>query len=142
MLHGGELSRLRLERGSEASVAKPILDVAAIRNNRLVITNYETITNYPVTFASIDWSIVVADEAHTFKDPNTRVSYTMKALKATFRVALTGTPVQNRLLDLWNLVDFLQPGPLLGSAKDFRASSRSTEKREWMVPSGCGGSYR
>jgi hypothetical protein len=119
ILHGRELSRLRREQGTEASLSRPLLDIDAIRKNRLVITNYETVANYSLTFATIPWSIVVADEAHTFKDPNTRIAYTMKALKAGFRVAMTGTPVQNRLLDLWNLVDFLQPGPLLGSAREF-----------------------
>jgi hypothetical protein len=121
ILYGRELSRLRQEQGTEVSLSRPLLNIDAIRQNRLVITNYETVANYSLTFATIPWSIVVADEAHTFKDPNTRITYTMKALKADFRVAMTGTPVQNRLLDLWNLVDFLQPGPLLGSAREFTA---------------------
>lgn len=119
ILHGRELSRLRREKGTEAVLSRPLLDIDAIRKNRLVIANYETVANFSLTFATIPWSIVVADEAHTFKDPNTRIAYTLKALRADFRLALTGTPIQNRLLDLWNLVDFLQPGPLLGSAREF-----------------------
>lgn len=121
VLYGKELKQLRREQGTEAALSRPLLDIDAIRRNRVVITNYETVANYALTFATIPWSIVVADEAHTFKDPNTRIAYTMKALKANFRVAMTGTPIQNRMLDLWNLVDFLQPGPLLGSAKEFEA---------------------
>lgn len=121
VLYGKELKQLRREQGTEAALSRPLLDIDAIRRNRLVITNYETVANYALTFATIPWSIVVADEAHTFKDPNTRIAYTMKALRANFRVAMTGTPIQNRMLDLWNLVDFLQPGPLLGSAKEFEA---------------------
>jgi hypothetical protein len=130
ILHGRELSQLRREHGSEATLSRPLLDIDAIRQNRLVITNYETVANYALTFATIPWSIVVADEAHIFKDPNTRIAYTMKALKADFRVAMTGTPVQNRLLDLWNLVDFLQPGPLLGSAREFETQYERKFTRE------------
>ncbi|HXG22742.1 MAG TPA: SNF2-related protein [Methylomirabilota bacterium] len=121
VLYGKELKQLRLEQGTEAALSRPLLNIDAIRRNRLVITNYETVANYALTFSTIPWSIVIADEAHTFKDPNTRIAYAMKALKTNFRVAMTGTPIQNRLLDLWNLVDFLQPGPLLGSAKEFQA---------------------
>lgn len=130
VLYGKELKQLRREQGTEATLSRPLLDIEAIRCNRLVITNYETVTNYALTFAMIPWSIVVADEAHTFKDPNTRITYTMKALKAEFRVAMTGTPIQNRMLDLWNLVDFLQPGPLLGSAKEFQAQYERRSKGE------------
>jgi len=130
ILHGRALNQLRKEKGTEADSSRPLLDIDAIRANRLVITNYETIANFSLTFATIPWSLVIADEAHTFKDPNTKVSYTMKALKADFRVALTGTPVQNRLLDLWNLVDFLQPGPLLGSAREFESKYEKKSSKE------------
>lgn len=130
ILHGRELNQLRKEKGTEADLSRPLLDIDAIRANRLVITNYETIANFALTFATIPWSLIIADEAHTFKDPNTKVSYTMKALKADFRVALTGTPVQNRLLDLWNLVDFLQPGPLLGSAREFESTYEKKSNKE------------
>jgi SNF2 family DNA or RNA helicase len=130
ILHGRELSKLRKEKGTETDLSRPLLDIDAIRANRLVITNYETVANFALTFATIPWSLVIADEAHTFKDPDTKVSYTMKALKADFRVALTGTPVQNRLLDLWNLVDFLQPGPLLGSAREFEGSYEKKSGKE------------
>src|SRR5207247_7395251 len=90
-----------------------------LQENRLLITNYETLVNYQLSFSTLRWSVVVADEAHFFKEPDTKVSFTMKALDAQFRLALTGTPVQNRLRDLWNIVDFLQPGGVLGSAKEF-----------------------
>jgi SNF2 family DNA or RNA helicase len=70
------------------------------------------------------WSIVVTDEAHEYKTPNSKISHAMKALQPDFRIACTGTPVENRLLDMWNLFDTVQPG-LLGSAKDF---SRTYER--------------
>jgi SNF2 family DNA or RNA helicase len=64
------------------------------------------------------WSVVVPDEAHEYKTPNSKISHAMKALQPDFRIACTGTPVENRLLDMWNIFDTVQPG-LLGSAKDF-----------------------
>lgn len=61
---------------------------------------------------------MVADEAQEFKIPNTKISHAMKAIKSDFQIACTGTPVENRLLDLWNICDTIQPG-ILSSAKDF-----------------------
>jgi SNF2 family DNA or RNA helicase len=62
--------------------------------------------------------VIVADEAQEFKIPNTKISHAMKALQADFEIACTGTPVENRLLDLWNVCDVVQPG-LLDSARQF-----------------------
>src|SRR3990172_5445856 len=67
------------------------------------------------------WSVVVTDEAQEYKTPNTKVSHALKSLSPRFRIACTGTPVETRLLDVWNIFDFLQPGQLLGSAKEFTA---------------------
>jgi SNF2 family DNA or RNA helicase len=65
-----------------------------------------------------DWDLVILDEAQAIKNSGTRQSRTVKELKTTARVAMTGTPVENRLSDLWSLFDFLNPG-LLGTAKTF-----------------------
>lgn len=64
------------------------------------------------------WSVVVTDEAQEYKTPNTKISHALKSLSPRFKVACTGTPVETRLSDIWNLFDFLQPG-LLGSASEF-----------------------
>lgn len=68
------------------------------------------------------WDIVVLDEAQAIKNPATKQTKAIKALKARVRVALTGTPVENRLSDLWSLFDFLNKG-LLGSAREFKEFS-------------------
>ena len=124
-LHGQMLVRLRLREaeGPEVEVGKPVLDLSEIQRHRVVITNYETLKNYQHSFAYLKdgkplWSFVISDEAQEFKMPNTRISHAMKALESEFHIACTGTPVENRLLDLWNLCDVFQRG-LLGSAKDF-----------------------
>jgi len=64
------------------------------------------------------WQLVVLDEAQAIKNPDTKQTRTTKKLKAQSRIALTGTPIENRLGDLWSIFDFINPG-LLGSAKEF-----------------------
>ncbi len=125
-LHGTQLAKLRRTdaEGAEVEIGKPILDLNKIQRNRVVITNYETLKNYQHSFAYLKdgkplWSFIVSDEAQEYKMPNTKLSHAMKALKADLQIACTGTPVENRLLDLWNLCDVLQPG-LLASAREFK----------------------
>jgi len=77
----------------------------------------------------IDWRLVVLDEAQAIKNPGTRQTRTVKELKSEARIALTGTPVENRLSDLWSLFDFLCPG-LLGSAAKFKQFVKTLEQRE------------
>ena len=124
-LHGDQLAKLRRDdvEGRELEIGKPILDLARIQRHRVVITNYETIKSYQHSFAYMKdgeplWSFIISDESQEFKVPNTKISHAMKALKAVMHIACTGTPVENRLLDLWNICDALQPG-LLASAREF-----------------------
>ncbi len=70
------------------------------------------------------WRHVILDEAQAIKNPGAKQTKAVKALKARWRLALTGTPVENRIGDLWSLFDFLNPG-LLGSAKAFNALCKS-----------------
>ena len=69
------------------------------------------------------WSLLVLDEAQAIKNPSSRQAKAVKDLPATCRIALSGTPVENRLGDLWSLFDFLNPG-LLGPAKEFSAQAK------------------
>jgi len=107
------------ETGREGKLSRSVLDLDAIRQHRLIISNYDAVANYGFSFAQIRWSAVISDESHQFKEPSTRVSQVMKSLNTKFRLAMTGTPVVNRLMDVWNLVDFLRPLHL-GSQKEFR----------------------
>ncbi|MBI9075822.1 MAG: DEAD/DEAH box helicase family protein [Desulfatibacillum sp.] len=75
------------------------------------------------------WGLVILDEAQAIKNPSTRQTRTVKRLKADARIALTGTPVENRLTDLWSLFDFLCPG-LLGSPTKFKKFVKDLEKRK------------
>jgi non-specific serine/threonine protein kinase len=77
----------------------------------------------------VHWRLVILDEAQAIKNPSARQTRTVKQIKADARVALTGTPVENRLSDLWSLFDFLCPG-LLGSATRFKKFVKGLEARE------------
>ncbi len=102
--------------------ALPANDLKAIsseglRDVDLVITSYGTLLRVP-WIAETSWHLVILDEAQAIKNPGARQTRIAKGLKAWARFALTGTPVENRLGDLWSIFDFLNPG-LLGSSKQF-----------------------
>lgn len=83
----------------------------------IVLTTYGMISRLP-WLTNISWDIVIIDEAQAIKNPTTRQTKAIKELKSRSRIALTGTPIENRLGDLWSLFDFLCPG-LLGSTDRF-----------------------
>jgi hypothetical protein len=83
----------------------------------LILTTYGVLARTP-ELRERQWRLAILDEAQAIKNAGTRQAQAVKELKATARIALTGTPVENRPSDLWSLFDFLNPG-LLGSAKAF-----------------------
>ena len=99
----------------------------ALSDRDVVITTYGTLQRV-AALTSRSWNVVVLDEAQAIKNPGAKQTRAVKALRAQIRLALTGTPVENRLGDLWSLFDFTCPG-LLGSAKAFGRFVRSAEKR-------------
>jgi SNF2 family DNA or RNA helicase len=90
---------------------------SCLKENDLFITTYGMLLKYE-WFKNITWDTLILDEAQAIKNPGTKQTKVVKQLKASYRVAMTGTPVENRLSDLWSLFDFLNKG-LLGSAKEF-----------------------
>lgn len=103
--------------GAEAwksAVAKP---QACLAGADVVLTSYGMLARQE-WLAQAEWRLAVLDEAQAIKNPASRQARTVKQLKTQARIVLTGTPVENRLSDLWSLFDFLCPG-LLGSAKAF-----------------------
>jgi SNF2 family DNA or RNA helicase len=85
------------------------LDTEKLTDFDLIITNYHTLVNYQASFSVVDWHVVVLDEAQAIKNPATITAKTTKALKSQFKIAITGTPVENSLIDLWSIFDFLNP---------------------------------
>ncbi|MBL0714159.1 MAG: DEAD/DEAH box helicase [Desulfosarcina sp.] len=94
----------------------------------LVLTTYGMLRRQK-WLLDMKWRLVILDEAQAIKNPSARQTKTVKQLKADARIALTGTPVENRLADLWSLFDFLCPG-LLGSAAKFKKFIKGLESRE------------
>ncbi len=94
----------------------------------LVVTTYGTVMRQD-WLQEQAWQLLVLDEAHAIKNPTARQSKAVKNLHAKSRIALTGTPVENRLSDLWSLFDFLNPG-LLGSARRFKGFVKVLSERE------------
>jgi non-specific serine/threonine protein kinase len=90
---------------------------STLDNRDLVITTYTMLTRLS-WLRERQWRLVILDEAQAIKNSGTRQTRSVKELRASGRIALTGTPVENRLSDLWSLFDFLNPG-LLGGAKAF-----------------------
>jgi superfamily II DNA or RNA helicase len=84
----------------------------------LIVTNYALLRRDLEALQKFSFSAVVLDEAQFIKNPDAQVTQSVKQLKAAYRLALTGTPLENRLLDLWSITDFIQPG-YLGNQERF-----------------------
>lgn len=93
------------------------IDVTAEDSPFLYITTYGMATRLE-EIRGIVWDILILDEAQAIKNPGTKQTKTIKQIKAKTKIAMTGTPIENRLSDLWSLFDFLDAG-LLGNAKEF-----------------------
>lgn len=88
----------------------------------LYITTYGMLSRYR-DLLETKWDTVILDEAQAIKNPTTKQTKAVKQLKADFRITMTGTPVENRLSDLWSIFDFINCG-LLGTAKEFTDFTR------------------
>lgn len=93
--------------------------IAWVQRQQAVLTTYDVLLRDVDWLRQIDWLGVVADEAQQLKNPGTKRARAMRRLRAGWRVALTGTPVENRLHDLWAEMEFINPG-YLGSEREFR----------------------
>ncbi len=96
----------------------PALAAAAAQAD-LVVTTYALIHRDVAELEAVEWGRVALDEAQNIKNPGTKQAQAVRAIRTPRRVALTGTPIENRLSELWSILDFLNPG-LLGPAGDFR----------------------
>ena len=93
----------------------------------LVITSYGYLARAPWLKERV-WRLVAVDEAQAIKNPEAQQTRAVKQIKAAARIALTGTPIENRLGDLWSIFDFLNPG-LLGSSKQFSSYIKQLDNR-------------
>lgn len=127
-LYGEALARKKVARTMidpallERGMTK-FLDSGWMEGANLVLTTYETMRDLSISLGTQTWGIMVCDEAQKIKTPGTLVTDAAKVQKALFKIACTGTPVENSLTDLWCLFDFVQPG-LLGPLNVFGTKYR------------------
>ncbi len=116
---------------AEADKFAPMLKYVVIHSNQktidinsadLFITTYGMLVRTE-EISEVDWDLLILDEAQAIKNPGTKQTKAVKAIKAKSRIAMTGTPIENRLSDLWSLFDFLNKG-LLGTAKEFSSFAK------------------
>ena len=93
---------------------------SGLRDHEVVISTYETVVRDEPLFRNIQWGVVVLDEAQAIKNPDAERTRVIKSLKRLSSFAVTGTPVENSLEDLWSLLDFALPG-FLGTLAEFQA---------------------
>ncbi len=113
----------------------PLRDAAAIRDADLVLTTYGTLRRDAVALSEIEFDYAILDEAQAIKNAATASAKAARLLRARHRLALSGTPIENHLGELWSLFEFLNPG-LLGTARAFQRASgargHSDEELEWL----------
>ncbi|KAJ0406645.1 hypothetical protein P43SY_009756 [Pythium insidiosum] len=82
------------------------------RDGGVIVSTYENVRQYQELFLDFEWDYVVLDEGHRIRNPDAEITLVCKQLKTVHRIILTGTPIQNRLRELWSLFDFVYPGKL------------------------------
>lgn len=128
MLYGDSLRRLMARKDQIDDDLKVLgltrfLTKNWLAEHKIVLTTYETMRDLEFSLAAQPWSIMVCDEAQKIKTPSALVTRSAKKQKVRFRIACTGTPVENTLADLWCLFDFVQPG-MLGALNHFSRTYR------------------
>ena len=107
--------RVRIWRG------EPVEELPAARKQvDLIVINYSQLRFLSPAIADVQWQTAILDEAQYIKNPDSQTAQAARALKADHRLALTGTPIENRLLDLWSIFSFAMPGALGNRASFLR----------------------
>lgn len=124
--YGRWLREIRRNPGREIDLGRSVLEASSIQDADWVLTTYETLRDYQHSFGAIRFSAIVFDEMQKVKTPGTLLTDAAKAMNGEFLVGLTGTPIENRLADMWCLVDTLEPGRL----RDLSSFSQRYEKSQ------------
>jgi hypothetical protein len=104
-----------------------IRGTAHFENYDLILTTYGTLRRDVIHFDQVEFDFVILDEAQAIKNASTETAKAARLLKSRHRLALSGTPIENHLGELWSLFEFLNPG-MLGSASVFQFSTNGTQK--------------
>jgi non-specific serine/threonine protein kinase len=117
--------KVMLHHGERRLSGQPFADAALAHD--VVITTYSLVARDEADLAPVEWNAVVADEAQALKNPATQHAKAILRIPAGHRIALTGTPLENQVGDIWALFQFLNPG-LLGTKSDFTTQWRKDEQ--------------
>lgn len=118
--YGNTLKAHRVCKDADTAIGVAQLNTADWNEAGIVLTTYETMRDYHFSMARVEFAVIAYDEAQRLKNPAAQITRAAKTLRTRFSVALTGTPVENRLQDLWSISDVVQPS-FLGSSKAFEA---------------------
>lgn len=119
--YGDDLRRMRSSPNRDIESGSSGLATDDWASAGVVLTTYETMRDYHFSFARQPFAVIIYDEVQKLKNPASQMTRAAKTLNARFQLAMTGTPVENRLQDLWSILDVVHPG-LLGSSKTFEAA--------------------
>ncbi|HZG46798.1 MAG TPA: DEAD/DEAH box helicase [Allosphingosinicella sp.] len=125
--YGSDLSTFRVAGGRDIDAGSARLDTAEWMHAGVVMTTYETLRDYHMSFARLPFGVIVYDEIQKLKNPASQMTRAAKTMNGRFQIAMTGTPVENRLQDLWSILDLVRPG-LLGSSKAFEENYPATDR--------------
>lgn len=98
----------------------------------IILTSYDTLKIDQLILGKIDFQSIICDEAQNVKSHSSQRSRALRAMKYEFRLAMTGTPVENSLEELWSIMDFVQPGRL-GSLREFKRKYKETDDYEGLL---------
>jgi DNA excision repair protein ERCC-6 len=124
-----EYSSKHSKRNGKSSPIKKMIDFI-VKNGHVIITTYEGLRNYRDVILPVNWAYAFLDEGHKIRNPDADITITAKQLRTSHRIILSGTPIQNNLIELWSLYDFVFPGRL-GTLPVFQA--------EFAIPISHGG---
>ncbi len=122
--------KVLVHHGSERSGEKAFKE--EVKNAQIIITSYALAWRDELKFERVKWAMIVLDEAQNIKNPFAKQTRMIKKLKAEIKVALSGTPIENRLSELWSIMEFLNPGylPDWGEFKEKFANPIETDNDE------------
>ncbi len=97
----------------------------------MVVTTYGTLRQDILQLLEVDWNAIILDEAQAIKNPRSQAAKACRLLRSEYRLAISGTPIENSLDELWSLFEFLNPG-MLGGLDDFSAKAKNGDE-EWLA---------
>ena len=117
-VYGTNLRELKEFKGKDIELGMSVLNINKIKKADWILTTYETLRDYQASFAQVKFSCTIFDEIQKVKNPKSHITTGATAINSDFIIGLTGTPVENTMSDLWQIMDIIMPG-YLGELKSF-----------------------